>query len=84
MPVAQIILELESEYQTLGEAFKRLLDPVEARREAAKADGAAIDYGQVEQEVAQAVAVLKQQAHQVVLSALQAKRSRKDAPRRKQ
>lgn len=78
--MAQIILEVESEYQTLGEAFKRLLDQVEARREAAMADGAALDYGPVEQEVAQAVAALKQEAHKVVLSALEAKRSRKDAP----
>ena len=78
--MAQIILELESEYQTLGEAFKRLLYQVQARREAAMADGAAIDYGQVEQEVAQAIAELKREAHQVVLSALEAKRSRKDAP----
>jgi hypothetical protein len=78
--VAQIILEVESKYQALGEAFKRLLDQVQARREAAVADGAALDYGQVEQEVAQAIAALKREAHQVVLSALDAKVSRKDTP----
>ena len=79
-PVAHIILEVESEYQALGEAFKRLLDQVQARREAAVADGAAIDYGQVEQEVAQAIAALKREAQKVVRSALDAKASRKDAP----
>ena len=78
--MTQIILEVESEYQALGEAFKRLLDQVQARREAAVADGAAIDYGQVEQEVAQAIAALKREAHTIVLNALDAKASRKDAP----
>lgn len=78
--MAQIILEVESKYQALGEAFKRLLDQVRARREAALADGAVIDYGQVEQEVALAIAALKQEAHQVVLRALDAKGSRKATP----
>lgn len=64
------MIEVKSEYQPLIEAFVRLLDQVQTRVAAAVADGAAVDYGQVEQELAQGTAVLEREAHTVVLSSL--------------
>ena len=68
--MAQIMIEVKPECQELVEAFVRLLRQVQTRVTAAATDGAAVDYGQVEQDLAQATAALEREAHAVVLSAL--------------
>jgi hypothetical protein len=68
--MAQRMLEVESECQALFEAFERLLGQVRARAASASADGAAVDYGQIEQQLADATAALEREANAAVLSAL--------------
>lgn len=64
-----IMIEVEAEYQPLAEAFGQLLACVKTQRNA-PADGAAVDYSQAEQEVAQRACALERAAHQVMLRAL--------------
>lgn len=78
--MTKIRLEVERELQALGETFQKLLTQIEARRAAAMADGAPVDYGQVEQEVAQTIGALKREAHKVVLSAQGLQAPRKEVP----
>ncbi len=78
--MTKIRLEVESEFQALGETFQKLLAQVQARRSAAMADGAPVDYGQVEQEVAQTIAELRREAQKVALRAPDPQAPRKDVP----
>ena len=68
--MTSIQLEVEAEYQGLVAAFVRLMAQVLTWRAAAMADGAAVDYSQVEQQVAQDIATLERETHTAILSAL--------------
>lgn len=66
----RVSLEVESELLVVVEAFEQLLAHLQTRRVAAMADGAPVNYREVEQEVAKDVAELERKAHTVVLNAL--------------
>ena len=67
--MAKIYIEVEAKYQALVDAFMHLVDTVRTRQESTPV-GAAVDYGLVEQEVAQATAALERAAHAQLLEAL--------------
>lgn len=77
--MARITLEIEPELQELVQAFERLLTQVQAPVAAAP-DGAPVDYGQIEQQVAQAGAELRHKALQAVLGARGVQTPRKSNP----
>ncbi len=68
--MTRVTLEVESEFLVVVKAFERLLTHLQTRRAAAMADGAPVDYREVEQDLAKGVAELEREAHTVVLSAL--------------
>ena len=63
------MLEVESEYQCVAEAFSQLLDKLRQRRKQAQSD-AKLDYAEVEREIAQETAAVERAAHATMLSAL--------------
>ncbi len=68
-PVSRIYIEVDAKYQALADAFMHLVATLQARQEATP-EGAAVDYGRVEQEVAQATAGLERAAHAQLLQDL--------------
>lgn len=67
--MTRMMLEVESEYQEIVEAFSELLDKVKQRRREAH-NGERIDYEKVEREVAQGACAIERAAHATVLCAL--------------
>lgn len=64
-----IYIEIEAKYQNLVDAFVQVVEIVRAGQQISP-QGAAVDYGRVEQEVAQATAALERAAHVQLLGAL--------------
>jgi hypothetical protein len=67
--MSRIMLEVETEYQGMVDAFMQVIQQVRERR-AAAADGGGVDYGQVEQELSQGAGAVERAAHAAVLCAL--------------
>lgn len=68
--MTSILLQVAAEYPELVAAFLQLVATVRTQRAAALTDGAAVDYYQVEQHVAQQIAALERETHTAILSAL--------------
>ena len=78
--MAKTTLEVEPQYQDLVQSFERLLAQVQSPAATAVADGAAVDYSQIEQQVEQAIATLRQKAQASLLGAVDAAASGKETP----
>lgn len=78
--MAKVPPDVQAEDQDLVQAFERLLAQIQTQTATALADGAAVDYSQIEQQVAQQIATLRQKAQASLLGAVGAAASRKETP----
>lgn len=65
----QMVIEIPEELKSVGEAAQAMLRQVEAAWRST-AGGKALNYGEIEQQLAEAVAALERASHQVVLQGL--------------
>lgn len=64
-----ILIQVPDKYQALADSFSQILKTVQAQQEATP-DGAPVDYGQLEQELAQGTAAMERAAHALMLQTL--------------
>ena len=72
----RIVIEVPSEFKSLAEAMKDLIDEVSRRCAAMGAGGRACDYGEVERRVGELASAVERASHEAMLGSLDV-----DAPR---